>query len=241
VAAITTTYRADALEGADMRRLVARRDHAGATKCDNRGHVMKEVLVKQFADAAQRMDRDLASAALIIPRVEYPRLDPRRISIGSTRWAGRRGRVSVTVGRDRSGRTDRRAQRYLFEELGFAGNRDNYEDPRNSFLNEVLERRTGIPITLALVFIEVGRRAGLRVDGVNFPGHFLVRCPASQSAGVHDPLARFDHRRVPRGRDPLRARLPAAARTASAKKRHSIPRSSRRRPRRRSWCGCCST
>ena len=64
---------------------------------------------------------------------------------------------------------------YLFLEKGFAGNKDRYDDLRNSFLNEVLDRRTGIPITLALVYIEVARRAGLPVDGVNFPGHFLLR------------------------------------------------------------------
>src|SRR5262245_47396466 len=67
---------------------------------------------------------------------------------------------------------------YLFGELRFVGNDQHYEDPRNSFLNEVIDRRTGIPITLALVYIEVARRAGVQVEGVNFPGHFLVRCPA---------------------------------------------------------------
>ena len=66
---------------------------------------------------------------------------------------------------------------YLFEDQGFAGNTDAYDDPRNSFLNQVLERRTGIPITLALVYIEVARRAGVQADGVNFPGHFLLRLP----------------------------------------------------------------
>src|SRR5262245_16559481 len=67
---------------------------------------------------------------------------------------------------------------YLFKELRFVGNEVHYEDPRNSFLNEVLDRRTGIPITLALLYIEVARRAGLQVEGINFPGHFLVRCRA---------------------------------------------------------------
>jgi regulator of sirC expression with transglutaminase-like and TPR domain len=57
------------------------------------------------------------------------------------------------------------------------GNDVHYEDPRNSFLNEVIDRRTGIPITLALIYIEVARRAGVHVEGINFPGHFLVRCP----------------------------------------------------------------
>ena len=67
---------------------------------------------------------------------------------------------------------------YLFNELHFVGNEVQYEDPRNSFLNEVLDRRTGIPITLALLYMEVARRAGLHVEGINFPGHFLLRCPA---------------------------------------------------------------
>ena len=65
--------------------------------------------------------------------------------------------------------------RFLFEQEGFEGNEDEYEDPRNSLLNEVLERRTGIPITLSLVYLEVGRRLGLPVEGIGFPGHFLVR------------------------------------------------------------------
>ena len=73
---------------------------------------------------------------------------------------------------------------YLYDEQGFAGNRDRYDDPRNSFLNEVLDRRTGIPISLAVVYLEVARRAGLRVDGVNFPGHFLLRAPAMRSAAT---------------------------------------------------------
>jgi regulator of sirC expression with transglutaminase-like and TPR domain len=64
---------------------------------------------------------------------------------------------------------------FLFAEQGFSGNRDDYYDPANSFLDRVLERRTGIPITLALVMIEVGRRVGVPLVGVGFPGHFLVR------------------------------------------------------------------
>jgi len=65
-------------------------------------------------------------------------------------------------------------RRHLFETVGFSGNRHRYDDPRNSLLDEVLERRTGIPITLAVVVIEVGRRLGLQFDGVGLPGHFLV-------------------------------------------------------------------
>src|SRR4029077_3924002 len=77
---------------------------------------------------------------------------------------------------------------YLFKEERFAGNQMQYEDPRNSFLNEVLDRRTGIPISLALVYMEVARRAGVRVEGVNFPGHFLLRCPARRGLAQTDDL-----------------------------------------------------
>jgi regulator of sirC expression with transglutaminase-like and TPR domain len=77
---------------------------------------------------------------------------------------------------------------YLFGELHFAGNQVHYDDPRNSFLNEVLDRRTGIPITLALLYMEVARRAGLKVEGINFPGHFLLRCPARRGSPYTEDL-----------------------------------------------------
>src|SRR6185369_7458268 len=97
----------------------------------------------------------------------------------------------------------------LFDEEGFAGNRAHYDDYRNSCLNQVLDRKLGIPITLALVFIEVARRAGVRAHGVSFPGHFLVR-------GVDDETDRplildpFDAGR-PLGESDLRALLAGAA------------------------------
>jgi len=77
---------------------------------------------------------------------------------------------------------------YLFDELRFAGNEANYEDPRNSFLNEVIDRRTGIPITLSLLYMEVARRAGLPVEGINVPGHFLLRCRARQGVRYAEDL-----------------------------------------------------
>src|SRR3546814_3090806 len=67
--------------------------------------------------------------------------------------------------------------RHLFEDLGYAGDHDQYYDPRNSYLNEVFERRRGNPISLAMVQMEVARRLGVPLDGVSFPGHFLVRLP----------------------------------------------------------------
>jgi regulator of sirC expression with transglutaminase-like and TPR domain len=69
----------------------------------------------------------------------------------------------------------RALNRFLFEQEGFHGNTEHYEDPRNSLLPDVLERRTGLPITLSLVYLELGWRLGLPVEGVGFPGHFLVR------------------------------------------------------------------
>jgi regulator of sirC expression with transglutaminase-like and TPR domain len=66
---------------------------------------------------------------------------------------------------------------FLHNDQGFHGNVESYDDPRNSYLHEVLVRRTGIPITLALVYLELGARVGLRLEGISFPGHFLVRAP----------------------------------------------------------------
>ena len=78
---------------------------------------------------------------------------------------------------------------YLFEDLGFAGNRHHYYDPHNSLLHYVLERRTGIPITLSIVYMEVGRRAGIPVEGVGLPGHFIVRArPDAGDAILVDPF-----------------------------------------------------
>jgi regulator of sirC expression with transglutaminase-like and TPR domain len=119
--------------------------------------------------------------------VECPRLDPEpyiaRLDVMGDaarrvveRYASSTGDMSPQCG-------VKALNEYLFEELQFTGNRDKYEDPRNSCLNEVLERRTGIPLTLSIVYMEVARRAGLQVDGINFPGHFLVRCP--QTHGGH--------------------------------------------------------
>jgi len=80
--------------------------------------------------------------------------------------------------------------RRLFEELGYTGNHDQYYDPRNSYLNEVFDRRLGNPISLAMVQMEVARRLGVPLDGVSFPGHFLVRLPIDDGVLVMDPFNR---------------------------------------------------
>ena len=80
-------------------------------------------------------------------------------------------------------------RRLLFRDLGFAGNEEDYYDPRNSYLDDVLDRRTGIPISLAVVMLEVGRRIGVPLSGVSMPGHFLIRDKVDPEVFV-DPFAR---------------------------------------------------
>lgn len=137
-------------------------------------------LVDEFLRSASSPDDSVAPSALLAARVAYPTLDPERW-LATLDALGEKARQHVELGV--GGRPSRRMRlrivsEFFFGQLGFAGNREHYEDPRNSFLNDVIERRTGIPITLAVVFIEVARRAGLVMEGVNFPGHFLMRCPA---------------------------------------------------------------
>ncbi|MDQ6926353.1 MAG: tetratricopeptide repeat protein [Candidatus Eremiobacteraeota bacterium] len=97
--------------------------------------------------------------------------------------------------------------RYVFEELGYSGNGQDYYDPRNSYLNDVVDRRLGIPITLAVLYIEIGRRIGLPLHGVSFPGHFLVKCALRDGAVILDPYARG----ASLGLADLKQRLRAAA------------------------------
>ena len=134
-------------------------------------------LAAQLADAADRPGPDLAAPAFLVARLEYRHLDPGPYLDRLDEWGNEAlHRITADPGHEAplAARVDALNQ-YLFNVLGFVGNREQYEDPRNSCLNEVLDRRTGIPITLALVYIEIARRAGLRAEGVNFPGHFLVR------------------------------------------------------------------
>ena len=148
---------------------------------------MRKELVDALIAASNAPGTSLAQAALVVARIEYPRLDTDRY-LGQLDGMGACARRAIERVADDTGDRStlaciRALNRYLFDEQHFVGNREHYEDPRNSCLNEVLDRRTGIPITLALVYMEVARRAGLHVDGVNFPGHFLVRCPEVNSRG----------------------------------------------------------
>ena len=116
---------------------------------------------------------DLARAALVIATANYPQLDvDRQLGLLDALAAG--GRPLLGGERDPLFCANTLSQ-YLFDELGFRGNQEDYYDPRNSFLNEVLSRRLGIPITLSLLYIEVGKRLDVPLVGVGMPGHFLVR------------------------------------------------------------------
>ena len=136
-------------------------------------------VIEEFVRAAQSPAGGLFAAALLIARVEYPGLDPApylaRIDAIGREAAGRVKATGTGCG-DRCRRARLEAlNALLFDDLGFRGNRDAYDDPRNSFLNDVLDRRTGIPIALSVLYMEVARRAGVALHGLNFPGHFLVR------------------------------------------------------------------
>ena len=147
---------------------------------------------------------DLARAALAVAREEYPELDEGRYLRMLDEFAS-----SVQAGLPAGASPERKVGRlnaYLFHELGFCGNRTDYYDPRNSFLNEVLDRRTGIPLTLSIVYMEVGRRCGLSVDGVGFPGHFLCKVHLTDGELVVDPF----HRGQLLGLDEIKKRLAVA-------------------------------
>ncbi len=135
----------------------------------------------------QRPDEeiDLAEAALLIAKTAYHDLDVQRyLQRIDDLASGLRARVPED---SRAGDLIIALNRFLFEEQGFAPNVDDYYDPRNSFLNDVLERRVGIPISLSVLYMEVGRRAGLPLQGVSFPGHFLVKCQVEQGMVILDP------------------------------------------------------
>lgn len=140
---------------------------------------MKGVFITEFSRLAASPDRDLATPALIIGKLECPALEsaPYLERLDAMGAAARERLIASGCLQDvrRSDTAVDVLNAYLFDEEGFTGNRERYDDPSNSFLNEVLDRRTGIPITLAIVYIEVARRAGLQIEGVNFPGHFLMR------------------------------------------------------------------
>jgi regulator of sirC expression with transglutaminase-like and TPR domain len=142
--------------------------------------------LREFAELTGGADDrvDLARAALAIARWEYPGLDVgaylERLDALARGVDGER-RAADPVGRLH------RLREYLFVEQGFGGNREDPSDPRNSFLNDVLDRRKGLPITLSLVMMEVGKRLGLAIEGIGLPAHFIAGARFGDSQILLDP------------------------------------------------------
>lgn len=139
----------------------------------------------RFTEMLARPDEaiDLAEAALIIAAQEYPGLN-------EGYYLDRLDSMAADVGLLLAGEVEPHRiievlNSYLYGTLGFKGNEADYANPRNSYLNDVLEQRIGIPITLSLVYLEMGKRLALPLEGINLPGHFIIRYqePAPQTLG----------------------------------------------------------
>lgn len=144
--------------------------------------------VTQFARLMDSEDErfDLAEAALMIARTEYPDLD---LAVQLQRLDQMAEQIPADPGRSCLGNIVV-INEYLFDREKFSGNEAEYDDPRNSFLNDVLDRKKGIPITLSVVYLEIARRHGLPVSGVGFPGHFLVKYATGSGEILIDPFNR---------------------------------------------------
>jgi regulator of sirC expression with transglutaminase-like and TPR domain len=155
-------------------------------------HLVIEVLFYGTVDglleliAGRDADMPLDRAALELARIEFPELDAAAfVSLLDSHAT----ELKARLGADRDGLTYvNEANRYLFEEMGFHGNTNDYYDPRNSCLNEVLTARTGIPITLSLVYLEIARRLERPVRGIGLPGHFIVRYDDGLYSAFLDPF-----------------------------------------------------
>ncbi|MDR3387478.1 MAG: SirB1 family protein [Rudaea sp.] len=136
--------------------------------------------------SAKDEDIPLFSTALLIAKDEYPDLD--RVGYETRLHEYTRSLGNLLRDTDSAPAQLRCLNQFLFDELGFSGDEQDYYDPRNSYLNDVLDRRLGNPISLAVVQIELAQRLGVPLEGVSFPGHFLVRLPLDEGVVVLDPF-----------------------------------------------------
>lgn len=142
--------------------------------------------LERFAEVVSRDQFNLAEASLMLAQDIYPDLD-------IPDYLSKLDGIAVAIKKRLPGDafSEQRVlalNYYLFNEMRFSGNLVDYYDPRNSYLNEVMERRTGIPITLSILYLEVGKRLGLNLKGVSFPGHFLVKLTVRRGQLVLDPF-----------------------------------------------------
>lgn len=159
--------------------------------------------MQRFNELMQRADAriDLAEACLLIAEDAYPEIRLEHYLGEIERMAIRlRSRLPQSIGAEERVIA---LNQFLYDDLGFRGNAKEFYDARNSYLNQVIERRVGIPITLSIVYMEVGRRIGLPLEGVSFPGHFLVKLKLRGGVLVLDPFAGGE----PLAEDDLRERL----------------------------------
>jgi len=146
-----------------------------------------------FARAVEGSERglDLARAALLVAAEADPNVDIDHEMHTLDSWAAElRGRLDPGWNNLQK---LARLRNYVFEELGFRGDSQDYFSPSNSLLHEVMERRLGVPLTLSIIFMELGWRIGIPFEGVGFPGHFLVRLKGEPRDLVLDP---FNHART---------------------------------------------
>jgi regulator of sirC expression with transglutaminase-like and TPR domain len=141
---------------------------------------------REFSMLAAREPIPLARGALLIAKEQYPDLDVEKY-LDQLAALSREAELAIRGGSDTVEKIQLLSE-FLFTRKGFEGNRDQFGDPRNSFLNDVLERRLGIPITLSVLYIEIGRRLGLNLYGVSFPTHFLVKAVDERGELIIDPF-----------------------------------------------------
>jgi len=153
---------------------------------------MSSLALDLFKEAIAQPDEsmNLALAAMLISLDEYPYLNIQEY-LGKIQWLAKRIEQEIDFSiQSHPLQAVEKINRVLFDGEGFCGNKKDYYDPRNSYLNEVLDRRTGIPITLSVLYLEIGNRLGLRIDGVGMPGHFLTKFFHDGSYVFIDPFNR---------------------------------------------------
>jgi regulator of sirC expression with transglutaminase-like and TPR domain len=157
---------------------------------------LTDTIDNEFSQLASLADDriDLAHGALLIAKAAYPDLN-------ESLYLERLDRMAASVKLDMTANLESediitKLNFILFEQEKFRGNRENYYEPDNSFLNRVLDRKTGIPITLSLVYIEVAGRLGLDVRGIGLPGHFITALYHASGKIFVDPFNRGEIRTV---------------------------------------------
>ncbi len=171
--------------------------------------ILREINKRVFKSELRRFAADprsvsLERAALALSGIDNPDLDADAYVTRLTQFSSD---LAFLLGPESETAFNLEAFRnFMSGELGFAGNSDDYYDPANSFVDQVIDRRSGIPITLSLIYMAVGSKAGLRVDGIGLPGHFIIRFGDPREEIYLDPfhegriLSRRDCERIVAGR-----------------------------------------